>query len=78
MYRVIGVEGSSLSGVQRHTYGSQSKQGQSLNSVSMLGQRRIRLTGIEPAMGCDAGPALNGYRVGRPISVAVTVRSGVK
>ena len=30
------------------------------NSVSMLGQRRIRFTGIEPAMGCDAGPTLNG------------------
>ena len=25
----------------------------------MLGQRRRRLTGIEPAMGCDAGPTLN-------------------
>ena len=25
----------------------------------VLGQRRTRLTGIEPAMGCDAGPTLN-------------------
>ena len=25
----------------------------------VLGQRRRRLTGIEPAMGCDAGPTLN-------------------
>ena len=31
-------------------------QGQSPNAVSMLGQRRIRLTGIQPTMGCDAGP----------------------
>ena len=38
--------------------------GQSPNSVSMLGQRRIRLTCIEPAMGCDAGPTLNRYWVG--------------
>ena len=29
-------------------------------------QRRIRLTGIEPAMGCDAGPASNWHWVGRP------------
>ena len=34
--------------------------------VSMFGQRRIRLTSIEPAMGCDAGPTLNRYWVGRP------------
>ena len=27
--------------------------GQSPNSVSMLGQRRVRLTGIETAIGCD-------------------------
>ena len=40
--------------------------GQSPNSVSMLGQRRIRSTGIKPAMGCDAGPTLNRYWVGRP------------
>ena len=39
--------------------------GQSPNSVSMLGQRRIRLTGIEPAIGCDAGPTLNRYWAGR-------------
>ena len=39
---------------------------QSPNSVLMLGQRRIRLTGIELAMDCDAGPALNRYWVGRP------------
>ena len=29
--------------------------GQSPNFVSMLGQRQLRLTGIESAMGCDAG-----------------------
>ena len=32
---------------------------QSPSSVSMLGQRRVRLTGIESAMGSDAGPTLN-------------------
>ena len=40
---------------------------QSLNSVSMLGQRQIRLTSIKPVIGCDAGPPLNQYWVGRPI-----------
>ena len=40
--------------------------GQSPNYVSMLGQRRIRLTGIEPAAGCDAGLTFNRYWVGRP------------
>ena len=33
-----------------------------------LGKRRRRLTGIEPAMGCDAGPTLNRNLVGRPTS----------
>ena len=40
--------------------------GQSPNSVSMLGQRRIGLTVIKPAMGCDVGPTLNRYWVDRP------------
>ena len=30
-------------------------------SVSMLGQRRILLTGIETEMSCDAGTTMNGY-----------------
>ena len=34
----------------------------------VLGQRRKRLTGIEPAMGCDAGPTVNWNLVGRPTS----------
>ena len=34
----------------------------------VLGQLRRRLTGIEPAMGCDAGPTLNRNLVGRPTS----------
>ena len=34
----------------------------------MLGQCRRRLTGIEPAMGCNAGPTLNQDLVGRPTS----------
>ena len=29
----------------------------------MLGQRRIRLPGIEPAIGCDAGPTFPRYWV---------------
>ena len=37
--------------------------GQSPNSISMLGQRQIRLTGMEAAMSCDAGPTLNRYWV---------------
>ena len=64
MYSVIRVV--AFRGIKRHPYGCQSKHGQSPNSVSMLGQRRIQLTGIEPAMGCDAGPTLNRYWVGRP------------
>ena len=39
----------------------------------VLGQRRRRLTGIEPAMGCNAGPTLSRNLVGRPTSsVSVT------
>ena len=36
------------------------------NSVSMLSRRRIRLTGIETAMGYAAGLTLNRYWVGKP------------
>ena len=34
----------------------------------VLGQRRKRLTGIDPAMGCDAGPTLNRNLMGRTTS----------
>ena len=34
----------------------------------VLGQRRRRLTGIEPAIGCNAVPTLNRNMVGRPAS----------
>ena len=34
----------------------------------ILGQRRRRLTGIEPAMSCDAGQPLNQNLVGGPTS----------
>ena len=34
----------------------------------VLGQRRRRLTGIEPAMGCNADPTLNRNMVSRPTS----------
>ena len=40
--------------------------GQSPSYVSMLGKRQILLTGIKPAMACDAGQTLNRYWVGRP------------
>ena len=33
--------------------------------ILVLGQRSRRLTGIEPAMYCDAGPTLNRNLVGR-------------
>ena len=32
----------------------------------VLGQRRRLSTGIEPAMGCDAGPTLNRNLMGGP------------
>ena len=51
--------------VSRTRMAVRANTGQSPNSVSMLGQRRIRLTGIEPSMGCDAGPTLDRYWVGR-------------
>ena len=60
MYRVIWVV--AFRGIKCHLYGSQSKH----NSVSMLGHRRIQLTDMEPAMGCDASATLNRYWVGRP------------
>ena len=34
----------------------------------VLGQGRRRLTGSEPAMGCNAGPTLNRNLMGRPTS----------
>ena len=34
----------------------------------VLGQRRRQLTGIEAAMGCDAGPTFNRNLLGKPIS----------
>ena len=34
----------------------------------VLDKRRRRLTTIEPAIGCDAGPTLNQNLVGRPTS----------
>ena len=35
---------------------------------SSLGHHRRQFVGIEPAMGCDAGPTLNRNWVGRPTS----------
>ena len=59
--------GSGFSGdkASRTRMAVRANRGQSPNSVSMLGQRLIRLTDIEPAMGCDAGPTLNRYSVSR-------------
>ena len=42
----------------------------------VLGQRRGRLTVIDPAMGCDAGPTLNRNLVGRPISYTIVETRG--
>ena len=36
----------------------------------VLSQRRTQLTGVEAAMGCDSGPPLNRYWVGKPTSRA--------
>ena len=57
IYRVIRVV--AFRGIQRLLKAVTANTGQSPNSASMLGLRRIRLTGIEPALGCDAGPTLN-------------------
>ena len=66
MYRVIWV--MAFRGIKRQCTRNavRANTGQSLNSVSMLGQRRVRLTSIEPAMGCDAGTTLNRCWVGGP------------
>ena len=66
MYRVIRV--GAFRGIKRQytRMAVRANTVQSPNSVSMLGQRRIRLSGTKPAMGCDAGPTLNRYWVGRP------------
>ena len=70
MYRVARVV--AFSGIKRHPMeismvtrmAVRANTGQSLSFVSMQGQRRKRLT-VEPATGCDAGPALNRYWVHR-------------
>ena len=41
---------------------------QQIRDRLVLDQHRRRLTDIEPAMGCNAGPTLNGNLVGRPTS----------
>ena len=65
MHRVIRV--MAFRGIKRHPYMAvMANTGQSPNSVLMLGQDQIRLTGIEPTMGCDAGSTLNRYLVGGP------------
>ena len=66
MYCVIRVV--TFRGIKRQCTGMavRTNTGQSPNSVSMVGQRRIRLTGIEIGMGCDADPTLNRYWVVRP------------
>ena len=64
MYRVIQVV--FFGGIKRQGMAVRSNTGQSTSSASMLGQRRIRFTGIRPVMGCDAGPTLFRYWAGRP------------
>ena len=65
MYRVIPVEAFRVIKRQCIRMAVRASTGQSPNSVSKLGQRRIRLTGIETAMGCHAAPTSNRYWVGR-------------
>ena len=64
MYCVIRV--GVFRGIKCHPYGSPSKHRTITQFCFNVDQRRIRSTGIEPAMGCDAGPALYRYWVGRP------------
>ena len=71
MYRVIRVVAFRAQSVTRMAVSADT--GQSPNSVSMLDQRRIRLTGIEPAMGCDAGQTLNRYWVGAGLNCVYQV-----
>ena len=68
MYRVIVLSPFRGIKLQCTRMAVRANMGQSPNYVYMLGQRRIQLPGIEPAIGCDAGPTLNRYWVGRPTS----------
>ena len=63
MYHVIWVVAFLATGaVERHSHNSIP------SAEVVLSQRRRQFVGIEPAMGCDAGPTLNRNRVGRPTS----------
>ena len=64
MYRVIRVV--AFQGIKRYPYGNQSKHGTITQFCFNVGPALKKLTSIEPAMGCDAGPKLNRYWVGRP------------
>ena len=64
MYRFIREV--AFRGIKRPRMAVRANTGQSPNSVSMLGQCLIRLTGTKPAMGSGAGPTSNRYWVGRP------------
>ena len=64
MFRVIRVV--AFRGIKRHPYGSQSKHVTITHFCFNVGPVRIRLTGIEPAVGCDAVQQLNRYWEGRP------------
>ena len=68
MYHVIWVVAFLAPGRKhRHPHSSAAVPRKVYSGPSVgvvLGQRRRRLTGIEPAMGCDAGPTLNRNRVG--------------
>ena len=57
MYRVIRVV--AFRGIKHHPYGSQSKHGTITQFCFYVGP-------ASNTMGCDAGPTLNRYSVGRP------------
>ena len=54
--RVVAFRGMKAKSVTRKPVRADTEQSP---NVSMLGQRRIGLTGIVPAIGCDIGPKIH-------------------
>ena len=59
MYRAIRVV--EFRGMKRLPFGSQTKHGTITQFFLNVGPASNTLTGIGPAVGCDAGPTLNRY-----------------
>ena len=64
MYRVIRVV--AFRGIKRHPCGSQNEHWTITQFCFNVGPASNTIAGIEPAMGCNAGPTLSRYWVGRP------------